>query len=149
MWNFSIYDGLCNSPCVYWQGFFDLSCALNNGFFFGLEPELCVGFEFHFVSTCSRFKITLRSSPWKTGLQSARTFVDLTEPANPCFSFRLIIQTTTSLAIEQFRSNLVLFNYTSNHVKLANCVQAQLYRVFWLQPSIILKNVLNLGKVKS
>lgn len=91
MWNFSVYDGLWNSS-VYWQGFFALNRALNTGFFFGLQSELCVGFEFHLVSTCSTFKITLCSSPLKTCLQSARTFLNLIAPANPCFSFILIMQ---------------------------------------------------------
>lgn len=75
--------------CVYWHGFFVLSSALNIGFLFGLESELCVAFEFCLVSPCSQFKI-LCSSPLKTWLKSVRTFVNLIEPGNPCFNFSLI-----------------------------------------------------------
>lgn len=94
---FSMYCVKC--LCLWWTvqllpvftGRDPLSCASNAGFFFGLEWELCVGFEFHLISTCSRFKTTLCSSPWKTCLPSARTFVNLIEPANPCFSFSLMM----------------------------------------------------------
>lgn len=138
--------------CVYWHGFFVLNSALNTGFFFGLESELCVVLEFRLVSTCSRFKITLHSSPLKTWLKSARTFVNLIEPGNPCFNFSLINAMLPQASPEgTFNQNLcsrfaqtIMPNWPA-----VSKLSFAMYRIFWLQSSITLKNVLNLDKVKS
>lgn len=74
----------------FWHGYFVLNSALNTGFFFGLESELHVAFEFHLLSTCSKFKITFYSSPLKTRLKSDRIFVNLTASGHACFNFSLV-----------------------------------------------------------
>lgn len=89
---FFLFMTYYTTPCLcFWHGYFVLNSALNTGFFFRLESELCVAFEFHLVSTCSRFKITLCSSPLKTRFKPGRIFVNLTESGHACFNFSLVI----------------------------------------------------------
>lgn len=127
-----------------------MNSALNTGFFFGLESELCVALEFRLVSTCSRFKITLCSSPLKTWLKSAKTIVNLIEPSDPCFNFSLIKAMLPQASPEgTFDQNLFSICTITPKWPAVSKLSFAMYKIFWLQSSITLKNVLNLGKVNS
>lgn len=132
----SVYDGLRNFLTVFTGMDSVFNFALNIGFFFRLESELCVTFEFCLVSTCSRPKITLCSSPLKTRLKSVRTFANLIESGNPCFNFSLINAMLTEASPECiFNQNLCSLFAQSIMLNqpAVSMLSFVIYRISWIQ----------------